>query len=370
MCTFAAQNKLPFIMKRQKIYFIAALILTILAIMAIVYKKGGFQKSQNLKKLSTIFAIKDTETVTKIFMADMFGEKVLLSKTEAGWLVDQDKPAADYKINNLLATLSSIQIAQPISKQMQPVIIEMLAVESVKVEVYANQPLFTIFGKPFFTKERLIKTYFFGDATPTSLGSYASLQGMSEPYVIAKPGFRGYVSPIFSPKPIDWFSHKIFSTKLTQIQKASFVDFEHPENSFFVEKAGPRNFSLFDSHNNLVKEYDTTLLINMLSEFRERNYELFLQKMTQAERDSIIQSKIFKTISIVDVDNQTTIMNLYHQIDSGSLYEDGKLIKEVHYENNKDRCYAIMNNNTGEIFTVQFFHFDRQIQPLSYYLYK
>ena len=357
-------------MKRQKLYFIAALLLTILAIVAIVYKKGGFQKSLDSKKLSTLFAIKDTEAITKIFIANMFGEKVLLSKAEEGWLVDNQKPAAGYKINDLLATLSSIQVAQPVAKQMQPTIIEMLAVRSMKVEVYANEPLITVFGKPFFMKERLVKTYFFGDATPTSMGSYASLLGLPEPYIIYKPGFRGYVTPIFTPKPIDWFSHKIFRTKLTQIQKASFVDLETPENSFFVEKSGPRTFSLFDFQNNLVANYDTTLLINMLSEFRERNYESFLPQISQTTKDFIFQTQFYKTISLTDVDNQTTTLNLYHQIDSGALYEDGRLLKEMAYQINKDRCYAIVNNNPDEVFSVQFFHFDRQMQPLSYYLIK
>ena len=357
-------------MKRQKLYFIVALLLTILAVIAIVYKKGGFQKSLNPKKLSTMFAVKDTESITKIFIANMFGDKVVLSKTEEGWLVDNQKPAAGYKINDLLSTLGSIQIAQPVAKPMQPVIIEMLAVKSMKVEVYANEPSFTIFGKPFFTKERLIKTYYFGDATPTSLGSYASLQGLPDPYIIYRPGFRGYVTPIFTPKPIDWFSHKIFGTKLTQIQKASFVDLESPENSFSVEKSGPRTFSLFDSQNNIVTNYDTTLLINMLSEFRERNYATFLPQISQTTKDYIFQSQFYKIISIVDVDNQTTTLNLYHQIDSGALYEDGRLIKEMDYQINKDRCYAIVNNNPDEVFTIQFFHFDRQMQPLSYYLIK
>jgi len=357
-------------MKRQKLYFIVALLLTILAVIAIVYKKGGFKNSSNSNKLSTIFAIKDTENITKIFLADMFGEKVLLTKTEEGWLVDNHKPAAGYKIIDLLTTLNTIQVAQPVAKPMQPAIIEMLAVKSIKVEVYANQPLITVFGKPFFTRERLIKTYFFGDATPTSMGSYASLQGLPEPYIIYKPGFRGYVTPIFTPKPIDWFSHKIFSTKLTQIQKASFVDLEEPENSFFVEKSGPRTFSLFDSQNNLVMNYDTTLLINMLSEFRERNYESFLPLISQTTKDFIFQTQFYKTISLTDIDNQTTTINLYHQIDSGALYQDGKLIKEMDYQINRDRCYAVVNNNTDEVFSIQFFHFDRQMQPLSYYLIK
>jgi len=355
-------------MKRQKIYLVIASLLAILAILAIVYKRGGFNKSMNTEKLFTIFAIKDTSDVTKIFMANMFEDKVLLTKTSEGWFVDNQKPAADYKIRDLLATMVSIRIAQPIAKNAQNSIIQLLSVSSTKVEIYETKPLFRLFGHPFFIKERLSKTYYLGDATQTSLGSYASIEGFPDPYIIYQPGFRGYVTPQFSPKAIDWYSTRIFSTKLTQIQDASFIDLENPENSFFVSKSGARTFTLYDASKNEVSHYDTTLLINMLSEFRERYYEMFVYNMTQSEKDSIIQYNLFKTISVTDINNNKTKMNLYYFFDEGDLYEDDQLIEEEYQEINKDRFYATFNDNKDEIFTIQFLQFARQLQPLSYYL--
>jgi hypothetical protein len=261
-------------------------------------------------------------------------------------------------------------VALPVAKAAHNSTIQMLATSSTKVEVYAMQPLFTLFGFSFFTKEKLIKTYYMGDATQNSLGSFAQLEGMSEPYIIYRPGFRGYVTPQFSPKPIDWYSHLIFNTKLTRIQKASFVDLENPENSFSVEKSGTRTFTLFDARNNMVHDYDTILLINMLSEFRERNYEQFANKISPSLKDSIVQSNAFKKIFVTDIDGKTTSMILYRYIITGALYEDGDLIDEVYSEFNKDRCYATLNDNMEELYTVQFFHFDRQIQPLSYFIKK
>ena len=355
-------------MKKQNKYFIVALLLTILAVVAIVYKKGGFQKSLDYEKLSTAFAVQNTDAITRIFIANMFGNKVLLSSTEEGWIVDQQKPADMSKINDMLAILNAIQVAQPVAKPAQQSTIQRLSVNAIKVEIFAMEPLFSIFGHPFFIKERLIKTYFFGDATPTNLGSYALLEGMDEPYIIYKPGFRGYITPTFSPTPVDWYSPQIFGTKLTQIQKASFIDIENPTNSFYVEKSGARSFSLFDFQKNLVINYDTTLLINMLSEFRERNYERMLSDISQSEKDSILQLGYYKEISVTDVDNQTTTMKLYHMIDEGTLYQDDVVIEAKATQINKNRCYIIMNENTDEIFTIQFYHIDRQIQPLSYYL--
>jgi hypothetical protein len=244
----------------------------------------------------------------------------------------------------------------------------LLSVKSTKVEVYETKPLFTLFGRPFFVKERLLKKYFLGDATPTNLGSYALLEGMDEPYIIYKPGFRGYVTPEFSPDPIDWYSHRIFETKLTRIQHVSFVDLEIPENSFYVEKNGTRSFALFDYRKNAIHSYDTLLLINMLSEFRSLNYESFLPDMHQSLKDSIMQYNAYKIISLTDVDNKTTTMNLYRQMSVGELYEDDDLVDGIYYHYNKDNAYAIINENKDEIFSVQYFQFDRQMQPLSYFL--
>jgi len=355
-------------MKKQKVYLVLASLLAILSIFAIVYQRGGFSKSRNSKNLSTIFAIKDTVSVTKIFMADLFGDQVLLSKTDKGWMVDNYKPADIDKIKDLLITMVAIRVAQPIAKNAQSSIIQMLAVSSTKVEIYETKPLFKIFGKPFFTKERLSKTYFLGDATQNSLGSFASIEGRSEPYIIYKPGFRGYVRPQFSPKALDWYSQLLFSTRLTQIQSASFIDYDHPENSFYVNKSGPRSFALLDANKNEVARYDTALLINMLSEFRERYYEMFLPNIPKSLKDSVLQFNHFKTISVTDINNQTTTLNLYFMIDEGELYENDELIDPDYTEVNQNRCYATINDNTDEIYTIQFMQFARQTQPFFYFL--
>ena len=354
-------------MKRQKLYFIAACLLAVLAVFTLIAKKGGFNKSQNAQDLSTLFAVSDTSCITKIFMADMYENKVLLTKTAAGWEVDHTKPAAEYKIKDLLQTLIAVRVSHTVAKKAQQSIIKLLSIKSTKVEIYANTPLFSLFGRPFFTKERLLKTYYLGDATQNNMGSYALLEGMPEPYVIYKPGFRGYITPQFSADPVDWYSQRIFDTKLTRIQTASFIDFENPNNTFYVEKSGPRTFTLFDAQKNVVMDYDTLQLINMLAEFRDKNYEQLLFKMPPLRKDSILQSKCLKIISLTDIYDKTTTLKFYPLLHS-DLYEDADEIDEFYNTYSRERAYATINDNQNEIYTIQFYHFARQIQPLSYFL--
>ena len=137
-------------MKKQKMYLIVACLLAVLSILAIVYKSGGFKKTN--QSTSTAFAVEDTTTITRVFMADMFQNEVLLSKTEEGWMVNNEKPAAIHKIAELLTTLNALRVAQPVAKAAHNSTIKMLATSATKVEIYAKTPLFTLFGLPLFTK--------------------------------------------------------------------------------------------------------------------------------------------------------------------------------------------------------------------------
>jgi hypothetical protein len=63
-------------------------------------------------------------------------------------------------------------------------------------------------------------------------------------------------------------------------------------------------------------------------------------------------------------------MKLYYQITVGELYENDDLVDEIYRNFSKDNAYATINDNTDDIYSVQYYQFDRQLQPLSYFLKK
>lgn len=74
-------------MKKNKtwLFIIALLVVLIVILWGVGRKKGVFEKSYS------DFAISDTASVTKIFLADKIGNSVLLSKDEAGiWMVNNN----------------------------------------------------------------------------------------------------------------------------------------------------------------------------------------------------------------------------------------------------------------------------------------
>lgn len=357
-------------MKKNRFYLIVAGVLILASILIVLQRKNVFSSQEEKGFKGSIFAIKDTNLVTKIFMADMRGNKVLLTRSSNGWVVNDSTAALKANVDNLLSTLQNLVIKQTVAKSAQSNIIKMLSTKAIKVDIYQIVPKFKIFGIPFFTKERISKTYYMGEATMDNMGNFAIIEGMKEPYVVTIPGFRGFVTPQFSPYPADWYSHTIFQTKLTRIANVQFIDVENPSESFLVKKEGPRFFSLFDLKNNQITHYDTTKVVDMLSEFRERNYLSIETNLTPLERDSIIQNQLFKIIILTDIDGKKTELRFYRLMQLVQEIENDVNIGEPKMVANRDACYGTSNGNLKTIYKLQYHYFDRQLQPLSYFIKK
>lgn len=357
-------------MKKNRLYLIIAGVLVLASIFVVLQRNNVFSSQDEMGPIGDSFAIKDTNLVTKIFMADMRENKVLLTRSSSGWLVNDSIPALKANVDNLLSTLQNLVIKQTVAKTAQSNINKMLMTRAIKVEVYQIAPKFTIFGIPFFTKERITKTYYMGEATMDNMGNYAVVEGMKEPYVVTIPGFRGFVTPQFSPYPIEWYSHTLFQTKLTRIASVQFIDVENPSESFLIKKEGTRFFSLYDINNQQITHYDTTRVVDMLSEFRERNYLSISTHLTQPEKDTIIQKNLFKIIVLTDIDGKKYELRAYRLMDLVQEMQNDVTIGEPKLVPNRDVLYATFNGDLKTIYKLQYHYFDRQLQPLSYFVKK
>lgn len=355
-------------MKKKTIYIILAAVLLIGCLLLALAKTGVIgNKEPNVD----LFAVKDTNNITKIFIADMSGEHSLLVRHDDGWYVQDSVKAMTSKVNDLLSTIHNVELQQTVAKTAQSNINKMMSVNSVKVEIYQNAPKFKIFGIPFFTKERNVKTYYMGPSTMDNIANFAILEGFDEPCIVHIPGFRGFLTPVYAYRPVDWYSCDLFSTKITRIQSLMVEDFENPENSYYVEKSGTRFFSLYNVHNELIADYDTARLLDMLSEYRDKNYESYITDMTEGAKDSILKNNHFKTITLTDVNGEKTTLDMYRKLEIDPYYLDAIVGGGVRAEDepyNRDRFYAVLNGNTKDLVQCQYYHFDRQNQPLSYFL--
>ncbi len=349
-------------MKKNILYITFASILVVAAIVAVLFKTGVIKSSDDHLSFDA-FAIKDTNNITKIFLADMQGEYVLLQRTDAGWMVQDSIRVMKPIMDEFLTTIASLAVKQVVPKTGQNNINKVLSTSAIKVDIYQTKPKFKLFGMSFGVKERKTKTYYMGPATMDNLSNFALLEGSDEPYIVYVPGFRGFATPIYSTNYADWINHDIFQTKITRIQTAEFIDLEHPEESFKAVKTGARFFDVYDYQNQKLAAYDTLKLIDMLSEFRDKNFEDIVLSFSSEKIDSVYREQHFKTIILTDLEGNKTSLELCYKLNP-MVQEDESIVMEK----DEDNFFGFVNNNHQNLYLCQFFHFDRQVQPLSYFL--
>lgn len=357
-------------MKKNYIYLIIAGALLVVCLVIVLFKNGVFTSSNKTPK-SDIFAVKDTANITKVFIADMNGQHVLLHRRDGAWYVQDSILAMTDKINSLLSTICNVTLQQTVAKTAQANINRMMSVNGVKVEIYQKAPKFKVFGIKFFNKERKVKTYYMGPSTMDNVSNFAILEGFDEPCIVNIPGFRGFLTPTYSFKATDWYNCDLFTTKITRIKTLAVRDYQNPSESYIVEKAGTRFFNLYNNMHQQIMDYDTVKLLDMLAEYRDKNYEKLIDDMPKISRDSIFKFNLFKIITLTDINGKKTELRMYRKLTPDMMYLDaivGGAERANNEPYNRDKFYAVLNGHYENLLQCQYFHFERQNQPLSYFL--
>lgn len=350
-------------MKKNKKFIIILIIFA-----PIAYWFLSQNDSSTLQEKETGFAVIDTSIVTKIFIADKKTNSVVLERTDKGWILNNKYNSNNRVVESLLGTMQRIKIKSPVSKVGRDNIVKRLASIGIKVEIYQDAYRINLFDKyKFFPYEKLAKVYYVGDVTPDNLGTYMLLEGAEHPYIVHIPGFRGFLTPRFSPIPDDWKSHKVFNHTLSDIASVAIEFGDNPEESFKVDitkSNGNYNLTRLNDNSKVVN-YDTLKLLNFLTSFNDLRYESRLNNLMSLVRiDSIIQTPTLFEITLVDEDNDTTYLKAFKK---RALPEEIK--EEAYFQlipDDRDRFYALIND--GEDFVLlQYYVFDKVVYPLSHY---
>ena len=189
------------------------------------------------------------------------------------------------------------------------------------------------------------------------------MENSTEPYIIFLPGFRGFVSPRYSPIEKYWRDYNVFKKTIPEIAAVKVEIPAEPEYSYEVRNNGKNQFSVFSlSGHKQMQEYDTLKLLNFLSGFRNLNYEALLNDMDKARKDSIIASQPFIIITLTDTSGVTKSIKTYHkQGPAGQTDPQG-----IPLPYDLDRLYALVND--GQDFTlIQYFTFDKVLRPSTFF---
>lgn len=346
--------------RKNSILIFISLTLILVAILFLVTRRSGTISSDEKS-----FAVSDTSAIEKIFIADGNENNVLLEKTGKGWIVNHKHEVMKNNIDDLLNCIANLTMKAPVGKSARDNINKRMASGAVKVEIYFKDYYIKL-GSLRLWEYTNTKIYYLGQQTMDNLGNYAILEGAKIPCVVYLPGFRGFVRPKYSPFEDSWRTHNIVKLKLSQIQLVKIVDYEIPEQSMLIEKGTGKHFNIYNANGEKLPQYDTLKLLDHLSDYRNLNYEMQDMELQESEKDSIFMN-LFKEISITDIHNKTTKITMFRIntiLDTANYDYNLEFIDAY----NKDKFYAIVNDNKNEVYLCQFFVFDRIVQPLEYYL--
>lgn len=97
-------------MKKNRLAFI--LILVMIGFAAILVWQN--RSKTTLSNKETAFAVRDTASITKIFIADLDTADVLLERTPQGWIANKEYKAHNRKVELLLETMMKLRVRSPV----------------------------------------------------------------------------------------------------------------------------------------------------------------------------------------------------------------------------------------------------------------
>lgn len=345
--------------KKYRIWLIIALALVIISAILLMTNSRT-----TLRKEISDFSVRDTASVTRIFLADKNNNEVLLVRTPEGWTV-AGKPAQQAKINSFLKTLADLEVKSPVPIKARNNVIKRMAAIGKKIEVYQVVPRIRIFGLvSLFPHEKNTKTYYIGDVTADNLGTFMLMDGADEPFVIHIPNFRGFVSSRYSPLEQDWRDYTVFKAGPAEIAS---IDMEFPGNpgeSYRLAVNDDNTISIIDPESRQpISGYDTIRVLNFLTSFTDIRFEALLNhQLEKSFIDSVLSTTPATVITLTHRDQTRDVARIFPKKGFSHLFQQEGAVLEPF---DLDRAYALVND--GEDFVlIQYFVFDKVTRPLSY----
>lgn len=334
-------------MKGNKITILLFLVLALVAAW-LYFDRGQGTLKGDLKD----FAVNDTASVDKIFMADKEGRAVTLTRTERGWMVNGKYRAREDAIQNLLYTIKAVEVRSPVGKNLYNNTMKLLASKSTKVEVYQHGSL--------------TLTYYVGHPTMDNLGTFMYIEGSTVPYITHIPGFNGFLSTRYFASEAEWRDKSIFRYDPRKLVKVKVQDFARPQRSFELVRLPDSSYQVTQLQNGaLIQPADAAKMRNYLTGFSATYFERFDLGVTTFVKDSIRRVGPFAEVTVTDDSGQSMALTCFRK----PVVENTRL--QTNFEGkplafDMDKFYGIMQGDTNWV-VCQYFHFDRIFKdPLNF----
>jgi hypothetical protein len=349
--------------RRNYLLFIALLLAIVAVIIILIQSNATFSR----KEMS--FAIADTSSITKMFLADMEGNTVLLERTDDNsWTLNSKYRAQQYVVQNFMRTMMYLTVRAPVAIPARENTLKNIAALGTKVEIYQLRYLIDFWGLQLFQREKLTKVFYVGDNTQDNIGTYMKMEHSDTPFIIYIPGFRGFVHTRFSTNSYDWRDQTVFNLFMQDIETVELMYPQEPEKSFRLENPDNRNFKVFSFYDNkYLDKIDTMNTINYLGGFVHARFEYFIPDPAKQIKDSLLNIKPYQELTIHTKHGQTFGMITY--LKPNTLTEEELEAKFFHtsdYPWDRERLYAFVSEEM-DLVSIQYYVFGRILKPIHYF---
>ncbi len=340
-------------MKKNRRAIILVILLGSLSTWFILHNGKG-----TIKETLRDFAVADTASIDKIFLADKSGRAVTLERKAVGeWTVNGKHLVRRDAIETLLYTIKKIDVKEPVGKKATEFVVKKLAAEAVKCEIYQN-------GK-------LTKAYYVGGETQDQTGTYMilidteTMESSAKPFVTYIPGFEGFLTTRYFTIEKDWRDRTVFSYVPNTIKSVKLEIPDKPELGYEVMQIAENKFQVKSlSNDKLIPELDTLAVKQYLSYYQQINYETMQMGMKESEVDSTMKTKPINILTVIDDKGEKNTVKFFPRKPKKDAYDvDGKPLPF-----DPERMNAVLN--TGEMAVVQYYIFGKLMPPIEYFMPK
>lgn len=338
-------------MKKNRIAIILVVILGSASFWFIVNRKSG-----TIKPTLRDFAIEDTASVTKIFLADKDGDQVTLERQQGSdWTVNGRYTARPDAIKTLLTTIKKIDIKEPVGKNVQDNVIKRLAAKAIKCEIYQNG--------------ELTKAYYVGTETLDQSGTYMilidleTMKPSAKAFVTYIPGFEGYLTTRYFTEEMAWRDRTVFRYVPTDIKSVKLEVPSNPEQGYELSVSEDNKYQVkMLNDNSTLSHLDTLAVKQYLSYFQQLNFESFEVELQQQQIDSALKTKPLNILTVTDKKGE---------INKVSFYTRSNLKKVLDEKGDPLPFDPVRMNaqlNDGKDFVLlQYFVFGKVLPPVEYF---
>jgi hypothetical protein len=286
----------------KKNLLLMTMLLVVIGIAIYFYKQD--QNSSIKGNPFTQFAIEDTNSVTKIFIADHDGNTALLERSANSrlWDLNRKYKAREDAVKNLLQVINRVRVRGNVASTARDNMMKVMASSGKKVEIYTNG------------ENTPSKIYYIGPNTADHTGTIMLLElpeeGKSpEPYICHMEGFTGFLNPRFFAQEMEWRYTGIFDYPKLEISKIE-VQHSFPDWSFEVNYNGGNQIKLAHLGQN-IERFDTVGVKDFLLRFKKVHLESYRTFLKPEVEDSIRKSPPVVRLVVTNKKNEKEVLSLY-----------------------------------------------------------